>query len=161
MENIIKIHLKQSSDYKNTYNEKIISYNLSNYIFEELKGIALNEKIKFVISSDFYMDKEEQENFVYMIRKNFGADITEIINLSKKQRISNYLILLLGIIFILIYSIFNLEVVSQFILIFGWVFIGESICNFFYKGIENKYQIMRRKQVADAKIIFDNNEEEI
>lgn len=154
MENVIKIHLKQREDYKNVYNEEIISYNLSNYIFEELKGIDLKQKIKFVVSSDFNMDEQERENFVYMIRKNFGADITEIINLSKKQRMSNYLIFVLGIIFILIYSVFNLEVISEFILIFGWVFIGEATCNFFYKGIENRYQIMRRKQVSEAKIIF-------
>ena len=53
MENIIKIHLKEKDDYKNKYNEDILSYQLSNYILEELKGIDIKEKIKFSISSNF------------------------------------------------------------------------------------------------------------
>ena len=53
MENIIKIHLKSKDDYKNIYNEEILSYALSNYILEELKGLSTKAKIKFVISTDF------------------------------------------------------------------------------------------------------------
>ena len=155
MENIIKIQLKDKNSYKNPYNEQIISYDLSNYILEELKGSDIKQNVKFIVSSDFEMKEEEKEDLVYMIRKNFGADISEIENASKKQRMSNYLILLIGIVFILIYSLLNIEVISEFILIFGWVFIGESICNFLYKGIENRYQIMRRKQIVDAKILFE------
>lgn len=155
MENIIKIHLKESDDYKNTYNDQIISYDLSNYILEELKGINLKQKIKFIITSDFEMSKQEKENLVDMMRKNFGSDISEIGNAARKYMMSNYLILFIGIIFILLYSLLNIDVISEFILIFGWVFIGEAICNFFYKGIENKYHIMRRKQIVNAKIFFE------
>ena len=60
MEKIIKIHLKEINDYKNTYNEEILSYNLSNYILEELKGINTYQNIKFNISSDFYMSEQEK-----------------------------------------------------------------------------------------------------
>ena len=56
MENKIKIHIKDRADYMNTYNHRILSYNLSNYILEELKGISTKEKIKFIISSDFKME---------------------------------------------------------------------------------------------------------
>ena len=155
MENIIKIHLNTKEDYKNKYNEEILSYQLSNYILEELKGINTKQKIKYVISTDFNIDEVEKNNLVDMIRNNFGADISEIMNLAKKERIANYLILLTGAIFLIIYSLLEKYIISEFVLILGWVFLGEAICNFLYKGIENKSKISRRKQIVNAKVIFE------
>ena len=48
MEKIIKIHLAERTDYINKYNQRILSYDLSNYILEELKGINTKENIKFL-----------------------------------------------------------------------------------------------------------------
>ena len=154
MKKIINIHLKEKDNYRNTYNENILSYNLSNYILEELKGIETKEKIKFSISSNFEMTEKNKNELVNMIRNNFGADISEILNFAKKQKSTHYLILLISIILIIIYSIINIKLLAQFILILGWVLLGESICNFLYKGIENHHKISRRKQIVNAKIVF-------
>ena len=94
MEKIIKIHINERTDYINKYNQRILSYDLSNYILEELKGINTKDKIKFHITSDFKMSDLEKTNLVDMIRNNFGKDISEIINLSKKHHIINLMILL-------------------------------------------------------------------
>ena len=157
MKNTIKIHLKNKEDYINNYNNEILSYNLSNYILEETKGISTKQKIKFEIYSDFNMNEIEKNNFVEMIRKNFGADISEILNLSTKIRIINSLILFIGIIFILIESTLKTEILSEFTLIIGWIFIGEAICNILYKEVENRHNTARKKQIVNAKIIFNNN----
>lgn len=154
MENIIKIHLKEKQDYKNTYNDQILSYDLSNYILEESKNINTKQHIKFVITSDFKISEKEKEDLVDMIRKNFGTDIGEIINLSKKEKLINLLIFFTGIIFVLLYYIIALEVLSEFTLILVWVFLGETICNFLYNGLENKLKITRRKQIINAKVVF-------
>ena len=155
MEKIINIHLKEKDDYKNTYNENILSYDLSNYILEELKGIDTKEKIKFSISSNFDMSEQDKNALVDMIRNNFGADISEILNLAKKQRMTHYLILFIAIILIIINSLLKIKLLAQFILILGWVLLGKAICNFLYKGIENHHKIFRRKQIVNAKIIFE------
>ena len=47
---------------------------------------------------------------------------------------------------------------SEFTLIFGWVFIGEAICNILYAESENKHKISRRKQIVNAKVLFDEIE---
>ena len=138
MENIIEIHLKEKSDYLNQYNASILSYKLSNYILEETKGINTKHKIKFHITSDFNMSSQEKNDLVDMIRNNFGADISEIIHQAKKQQITYYIILFISIILIIIYSLLKIKLLAQFILILGWVLLGEAICNFLYKGIENK-----------------------
>ena len=64
METIIKINLNGKDNYKNTYNKDILSYQLSKYILEELKGIDTLEKIKFSISSNFEMIDQEKNNLV-------------------------------------------------------------------------------------------------
>lgn len=155
MENTIKIHLRQKEDYKNTYNEEILSYELSNYILEELNGINTKQNIKFIISSDFYMSEEEKNNLVDMIRNNFGANISEIIHFRKKKNITNCLIFLVGIVFLIAYSHLGTNILSEFALIFGWVLLGEAICNFLYTGIDNEHKISRRKQIVKAKISFE------
>lgn len=155
MENIIKIHLKDKIDYQNRYNERILSYALSNYILEETKGINTKEKIKFAITLDFELTEQEKIDLVDMIRNNFGADISEIINKAKKQQLANLSLLIVSSILIVISSILDIKILAQFILILGWVFLGESLCNFLYKSIDNKYNISRRKQIVNAKVFFE------
>lgn len=58
----IRIHLNDKKDYQNKYNDKILSYQLSNYILEETKGIDTKEKIEFSISLDFKMSDIEKTN---------------------------------------------------------------------------------------------------
>ena len=155
MKNTIKIHLKEKTDYQNKYNEKILSYSLSNYILEETKGINPKEKIQFTITLDFELTTQEKNDLVDMIRNNFGADISEIINKSKKQQLANLSLLIISSVLIIISSILNIKILAQFILILGWVFLGESLCNFLYKSIDNKYNISRRKQIVNAKVYFE------
>lgn len=72
MKKIIKIHLNDFNDYKNQYNEEILSYHLSNYILEELKGIDTKQKIEFNISTTFEINELEKNTLVDMIRNNFA-----------------------------------------------------------------------------------------
>ena len=155
MEKIIKIHLTERTDYINKYNQRILSYDLSNYILEELKGINTKEKIKFFIESDFEMSDLEKVNLIDMIRNNFGADISEILNISKKHRITYLLILLISIFLIIIYSTISTKLIGQYTLILGWVLMEQTICYFLYKGTEFNHKISRRKQIVNAKITFD------
>lgn len=154
MKEIIKIYLKNASDYKNQYNEEILSYQLSNYILEELKGTDVNQRIEFNISTEFEISDKEKNTLVDMIRNNFGADISEIMNIAQKQRMIHCFILIMSIVLITISSLLHVWLLSEFILILGWVLLGESICNFLYKGMEINYKISRRKQIVNAKIIF-------
>lgn len=154
MANIIKIYLNKEDDYKNIYNNEILSYELSDYILEETKGISLKNNIKFLVSSNFIMDDIEKESLVFMIRNNFGAEISEIINLSKKQLLANLFIFILGIFLLLIYSFLNFSFISEFILILSWLFLGETICNLLYKFVESRYKVKKYKQIVDAKVEF-------
>lgn len=151
----IKINLKSKDDYINNYNKEILSYDLSNYILEETKGIPIKDKLRFIVSNDFEMTERETNEMVDMIRNNFGNDISEIMQLYKKQTLANGLIFIVGLILLVLYPLLTEIVLSEFVLIFCWLLIGEAICNFFYKGIEYRYKVARRKQIVNAKILFD------
>ena len=154
MKKQIYIHLNKKQDYKNKYNENILSYDLNNYIIEETKGISTKDKIEFIVSNDFDINEKEKDDLVDMIRNSFGTDVSEIISFSKKEVLANFLILFIGILFLILYYVIVPKFISELTLILGWVFIGESICNFLYRGIENKNKIKRKKQIINAKVIF-------
>lgn len=154
-ENIIEIKLKSKNDYINTYNDKKLSYELSNYILEESKSIETKQKIKFIVSSSYEMTEEEKEEFVDMLRENFETDVSEIMNINKKETISNLIALLIGIFLMIIYCIdYKTVFIKELILIIGWGFLWEATYNFFFKGIETRLKITRRKQIISGKIEF-------
>lgn len=154
MKKQININLNDKTDYTNTYNNNILSYELSNYIIEETKGISTSDKIEFIITSNFSITDNDKNKLISMIRNSFGTDVSEIINFSKKQILANLLILFIGIIFLILYYVITPIFISELNLILGWLFIGEAICNFLYHGFENNYKIKRNKQIINAKIIF-------
>ena len=152
--NIISIHLKNKESYLNKYNDKKLSNDLINYILDESDNSFIKQKIEFIITSDFKFEEKEKNDFVDVLRNSFGTNISEIIHFSKKEIVANSLIFLAGIIFLIIYFLLNINFLSEFTLIFGWLFIGESMCNILYKGIKNRLKIIRRKQIVNAKIFF-------
>lgn len=154
-ENIIEIHLKNKEDYRNNFNNKKLSYDLSNYILEESKSLNTKQKIRFIVSSNEEMTNYEKEEFIDMLRNNFGTDVSEIININKKEKLSNLVSLLIGIILLIIYSIdFKTLFLAELILIVGWGFLWEATYNFFFKGIKTRLMITRRKQIISGKIEF-------
>jgi len=67
----------------------------------------------------------------------------------------DYLILIISVILIIISFLLQSKLLAEFVLILGWVLLGESICNFLYKGMEIKHKVLRRKQIVNAKMIFE------
>lgn len=99
------------------------------------------------------MTEEEKEEFIDMLRENFGTDVSEIMNI--KKNISNLITLLIGIFLMIIYCIdYKTVFIKELILIIGWGFLWEATYNFFFKGIETRLKIIRIKQIISGKIEF-------
>lgn len=151
--NTVKINIKNKEDYKNKYNENELSSELKQYILDHVKSKNTKQNIKLDIATDFKMDEKEALNLTYMIRRAFGLDVSEIMNISKKRSLKSLFAFILGTIFLLIYSFVPKQyVVTEIILIIGWVLIWESTYNFLFKNIETKLMITRRKQIIKSKI---------
>lgn len=151
--NTVKINIKNKEDYKNTYNENELSSELKEYILDHIKSKNTKQNIKLDITTNFKINEKEELNLRYMIRRAFGLDVSEIMNISKKRSLKSLFAFILGTIFLLIYSFIpNQHVITEIILIIGWVLIWESTYNFLFKNIETKLMITRRKQIIKSKI---------
>ena len=158
MKNIIEITLNEKEDYLNKFNNKRISKDLNDYILEECKAMDLNDSIEIQINTNFKMSEEEENNLVDMIRENYGVDISDIESLLKKLYVLNSLMIFVGIVILAIWFISsNIPVLSEFILIIGWILIWEGINNIMYQSVKNTIKIKRRKKLTNCKIVFNKN----
>ncbi|MBE6152776.1 MAG: hypothetical protein E7166_00920 [Firmicutes bacterium] len=157
MKNIIEITLNNKKEYLNKYNNNRISKELNDYILEECKTIELNNDIELHIDVKFKINDNEKHKLLDMIRENYGSSIREIEILLKKIYLLNILMILSGTVFLMFYFISsNIPVISEFILIIGWILIWEGIYNILYQSFKNAINIKRRKKLTNCKIIFNN-----
>lgn len=157
MKSIIDITLNEKEDYLNKFNNKRISKDLNDYIIEECKGTELNDNIEIHINTNFKMEEKEKDELVDMIRENYGIDISDIEELLKKMYIINTIMILVGIIILVIWFLsINIPILSEFILIVGWVLIWEGISNIMYQTAKNAIKIKRRKKLTTCKIVFND-----
>lgn len=155
MENIIKINIKKKEDYVSKFNDDILSRELSNYIIDEYKSFSIKDKFHIEVTSDYEMDEREKDNFVDMLRYNYGTEISEMISKRKRSVFMDIITLLLAGI-ALVFYLFSSDVpiLSEFILVFSWVLIWESMYNLIFGGFANKIDIERRRKITECKVLF-------
>lgn len=155
MKNVIKINIKKKEDYISKFNYNILSNELRKYIMEECKGYTLNSDISIEISSEYKIDDKEKEKIVDMIRATFGTEISEMLIFRKKTIIIDFLMILFGTLTLIFYLFSsNIPILSEVILIFSWILIGESIYNLIFTGIIDKIMLERKRKLTNCEIIF-------
>lgn len=153
-QNIIEVVLNSKKDYISQFHDKKISKELSDYILNESKAFKPNEKLEIHVFSN-NMSVKEQHEFIDMIRENYGIDIRELCILSEKKNVSNLLCLLFGILALFLNLLVDIiPIVSEFILILGWVLIWEGIYNILFDGLKTRIMIRRLKNLTSCKIKF-------
>jgi hypothetical protein len=155
MRNIIKINIKKKDDYISKFNYNILSNELREYIMEECKGYSLNSDISIEVSSEYDMDDMEKEKIVDMIRATFGTEISEMLIFRKKNIIIDFLMILFGALSLIFYLLSsNIPILSEVILIFSWILIGESVYNLIFNGVSDKIMMERKRKLTNCEIIF-------
>lgn len=155
MNNKIYITLNRKEDYVNKFNDERITMELNNYILDEIRTIDLKEKTEIVVDSKFQMSEDEKNKLKKMIKNNFKDDINETSIYLRKMFLIDTILFFSGIFALLIYIVSNkLLVISEVILIIGWLLIWEGVYNFIFSTLENKIKIARRHQIINSKITF-------
>ena len=153
---IIEITLTNKEDYLNHFNHKRISAELSNYILDESKTFKIKDNIKIHIFHKFFMSEDEQKQLKQIIKENYNNSIQELYTIVNKSKIINLYLFIIGIIFLIFELFLNIiPVISELILIFGWVFIWESIYNSCFGEFKNEIMIRRLKKLKTCEIIFE------
>lgn len=155
--NKIQIYLNDKKDYISKFNQERISKELYGYIKNEVKLININKKINIEITSKFSLTDKEKETLSLNIKNTSEEELNDIKLLEEKVLLKDLLLLLIGIIIIFIYFILkNTPIISEVILIIGWLFIWEAIARLLFAGTERKIQKQRLKQIIYSDIDFKN-----
>lgn len=155
MENVIRINIKNKEDYVSKYNDDILSKDLSDYIMDEYKSFNVKEDFHIEISSDYDMGGSEKDKIVDMIRANFGTELSDLIDYRRRTIYMDAVIMFLGVIALIFYLFSsNIPVLSEVILVFSWMLVGESLYNLIFTGFSNKIDMLRRKNLVNCKIVF-------
>ena len=155
MENVIKININKREDYISKFNDNSLSKELSDYIIEEYKSFNVKESFYIEISSDYDMGGSEKEKIVDMIRANFGTELSDLIDYRRRTIYMDAIIMFFGVIALEFYLFSsNVPVLSEVILVFSWMLVGESLYNLIFTGFSNKIDMLRRKNLVNCKIVF-------
>lgn len=159
MQTQINIVLNNKNDFYSHFNDTRLSRELSSYIIEECYGENLNNDILINIYHSFQLNSKEKEKMQELIKQNYLVQIQDENYYLKLDNIKELFLFSLGIIFIILYYIFfkKLEIISEIILIIGWLSIWESTYNFLFIGTSRKNKITRLTKLSKAKINFYEN----
>lgn len=154
--NEIVINIDNEDDYINKYNSNNLSAELSNYIYEECKGKPFNNKISILIKSNFKLKEEKRKDIVNKIHNNYKIDLEENLLIIKYSAIKKMLIFVLGIIFLYMSYILKINfVLSETILIIGWVAIWEAAYAWLFESDKIRIRIKRLKKLSVCDIKFE------
>ena len=133
LDNKIEVLLHDRDDYVNIFNNDRISSDLDDYILNETKTIGLKEHIIIEIKSEFDMSDDEKNKLRDMIKLSFYDDIIELNVFEKTLLKKNIIFMIIGVLFILMYFLFNeFIIINELLLIIGWLFVSELFFRVFY-----------------------------
>ena len=156
-ETIINMTFDEKDDYISQFNENKLSNKLSNYILDECRGKPLENKITLNIKMNYRISNKEKEEFIKMIHNNYKDDLKEYMLILKRSIIKKIIIFFIGVVLIyLAYfkDIMDNEVISEIILIIGWVAIWEVAYTWFFESDKNRIMVKRLKQLIKCNINF-------
>ena len=156
-ETIIEISFDEKDDYISQFNNIKLSNKLSNYILEECRGKSLSNRITLNVKTNFKINTNEKEEFIKMVHENYKTDLQEHTLILRHSNLKKLIIFFIGI--VLIYmayfrGISENEVISEVILIIGWVAIWEAAYTWFFETDKNRIKAKRLKQLAKCRINF-------
>ena len=146
MERIINVDILDKHDLVEKYNEDIVSKDLMNYLLEQVKFVDKNDNLKIIINQKFDFECD----IVNMINKSMND--LYILNLKKSyiNNIKQVIFLVLGIMCLVLYGVVNNPIISEIILIGGWVLICEMVDLFLLSDTQLKRDKIVLKKLLKA-----------
>lgn len=148
---MIKIKLDKYEDAFNTYNQDVLSESLDNYINSVAKMISLNS-VKINIDGTF--NEEEKNNLISVIHKTYAKKNDYLDYIDKYDHIFRFILFLIGIILIILSYVFR-NIISEVILIAGWVIIWEVIYDVLFTNVKRKRKKYLYEKLSNCKITFE------
>ena len=152
---VIDVNIDSIDDCRHKFKPSDISDDLAEYLLKQCRATLYSDSFEIAFYSLKEFTKEEKKELTDMIREHFGLELREAYIIKEKNNIVNLLCFLFGIIFLFIDVLVKLNpIVSEIVLILGWVLIWEASYNLFFGEIRNNVKISRIKKLIDCKVKY-------
>ena len=160
MQTVIDINLKKKADFYSTYSSKRLNPELTEYIYNECYGEDYKNKVIINIYTNLKISDQEKNAMMDTIRRTFGLKVQDELYYYEKAKYKKTILFLIGIVLIVIYYLSFIEVLSEIILILGWLAIWESVYSFLADSSKDYIRIYRLRKLASSRIYFLSSSEE-
>lgn len=161
MKTIININLNSKEEFYSKYSNQKLSSELTDYIYSECYGENYKNNIIINIYTELKISDTEKNEMIDTIRRTFGLKVQDKLYYYEKAKHKKTILFIVGIVLIIIYYLSFIEVLSEIILILGWLAIWESVYSFLADSSKDYIYIYRLRKLASAHIHFASVQDSI
>jgi len=150
----IDIMINNKDDIIDKFNKNKLSSELSQYIYRQCFGTPLKKHVTLNIICKDNLSIEDQNNIIDVIRSNYGNLISENLIYLKHDRSKTLILFIIGILLLTTSKLIKEFIISEILLIIGWLSIWEATYNFIFDDNKKRVKIKRYKKLTKCKINF-------
>lgn len=151
---MIKIKLNNYQKAFNEYNDDRLSESLDNYIISEAKMVPLND-MDIIIKGKY--NEDEKNKLIKTIHNYYNEKNNYYDSIDRYDHIFRLILFFIGVILIIL-SYISRNIVSEVILIVGWVLIWEAIYDLLFNSIKRKRKKHLYEKLSGCKITFEKEQ---
>lgn len=148
MKKIIELDIINKDDLLEKYNKRQVSSDLINYIIESTSYINKKDEVTIIINSNC-----KENNCVEMIIDGLKKEYYKSLKKSLHNNIVQIIYLILGIIMIFLATLIKESILSEVILIGGWVFIWAMVEIEIFTDVKGRRKRKILRNLLDSEII--------
>ena len=152
MKKIIEIDITEKEYLVEKYNKKQSSRDLIAYIIESLSNFDKKDKVKIVINN-----KVKDINSKEIIIKGLKEEYYKSLKKHLHNNIVQIIYLIIGIIMLFLSTLIKESVLSEIVLIGGWVFIWAMVEIEIFTDVEGRRRRKILKKLLESEIIENND----
>lgn len=154
MKTIIEINLHKKTDFYSPYSNHLLNRELKEHIYSECYGQNFKNDITINVHTDIKLSASEKNAMMDTIRRTYGLEVQDRLYYYKKAELRKTILFIIGIVLIVIYYTAFIEVLSEFVLILGWLAIWESVYSFLTDSSKDYITLTRLRKLSSSRIYF-------
>ena len=156
----IKIEIRDQEKIYNDFDRSKLSDELGRYIYNQRSLYNINQKVGIDILLFDDISTYEELELQRMIHKYFKNKVKEMTQIEKQDTIKKILLFLIGTIIIFLSHNIHFKndfIVTEILLIIGWVAIWEVFDIVLFRETKRKFKLNIYKKLSTCKINIDSN----
>ncbi len=148
----ISIVINDMDSLVNRFNNQELSKEVGDYIFNESFEMRLRRDFVINVITRFKVSNEEKGFINDMIHRYFGLNVKTSIYYIKFSLVKQLILFVLGVLIIVCAVVISSKVISEVLLICGWVCVWETVYGLFFVDTKYHIRMKRYKELSQCKV---------